>query len=100
MPHRAATLMARSTPFSGAIRPSTARYSGLTGCGVNKFSGSPWWIVRIQLACGTGRRWEFEMEITGTLEKVVNTGWCSGKSSLPCSVVTKGVGCRENDEKG
>src|SRR5436305_364817 len=48
MPHRAATLMARSTPFSGAIRPSTARYPGLTGCGVSKFSGKPWWIVRIQ----------------------------------------------------
>ena len=44
-------------------------------------------MVRTQLACGTGRRCAFEIEITGTDENVVNTGWCSGRSSLPCSVV-------------
>ena len=57
-------------------------------------------MVRTQLACGTGRRWAFEIEITGTEEKVVNTGWCSGRSSLPCRVVRNGVGCRENSENG
>ena len=56
-------------------------------------------MVRTQLACGTGRRCAFEIEITGDL-KVVNTGWCSGRSSLPCSVVRNGVGCRENSENG
>ena len=35
-----------------------------------------------------------EIEITGTLEKVLNTGWCSGRSSRPCKVVRNGVGCR------
>jgi len=34
-------------------------------------------MVRIQLACGTGRRCALEIEITGTDENVVNTGWCS-----------------------
>ena len=31
-------------------------------------------MVRTQLACGTGRRCAFEIEITGTSEKVLNTG--------------------------
>ena len=34
----------------------------------------PWWIVRTQLACGTGRRRAVEIEITGTEENVVKTG--------------------------
>ena len=57
-------------------------------------------MVRTQLACGTGRRCAFEIETTGTEENVVNTGWCSGRSSRPCSVVRNGVGCRENSENG
>ena len=31
-------------------------------------------MVPAQFACGTGRRWAFEIEITGTEEKVVKTG--------------------------
>ena len=31
-------------------------------------------MVRTQLACGTGRRCAFEIEITGIDENVVNTG--------------------------
>jgi hypothetical protein len=42
--------------------------------GVSSFSGTPWWIVRTQLACGTGRRCAVEIEITGTEENVVKTG--------------------------
>ena len=56
-------------------------------------------MVRIQLACGTGRRCALEIEITGMDENVVNTGWCSGRSSLPCSVVRNGVGCREKQRE-
>ncbi|WP_424601252.1 hypothetical protein [Bradyrhizobium sp.] len=35
--------------------------------------------MRTQLACGTGRRWAFEIEITGTDEKAVNTGYVSDR---------------------
>jgi hypothetical protein len=31
-------------------------------------------MVRSQLACGTGRRCAFEIEITGTFENVLKTG--------------------------
>ena len=57
-------------------------------------------MVRTQFACGIGRRCALEIDTTGTGEKVLNTGCSSGRSSRPCSVVTNGVGCRENSENG
>ena len=48
-------------------------------------------MVRTQPACGIGRRCALEIEITGTDRERANTGWCSGRSSRPCSVVTNGV---------
>ncbi len=82
------------------MRPRNAKYRGVTGCGTSSRSGKPWWIVRTQRACGIGRRCASEIEITGTEENVVKTGWCSGRSSRPCRVVTNGVDWRENSEKG
>ena len=49
-------------------------------------------MVRTQFACGTGRRCASEIEITGRDANVAKTGWCSGRSSRPCRVVTKGTG--------
>ena len=57
-------------------------------------------MVRTQPAWGTGRRCELEIDTTGIDENVANSGWCSGRSSLPCKVVTNGVGWRENSENG
>src|SRR5262249_35801033 len=51
-------------------------------------------------APATGRRCASEIEITGIEGKVAKSIWCSGRSSRPCSVVTNGVGSRENREKG
>ena len=41
-----------------------------------------------------------EIEITGTVLKVWNTGLSSGRSRRPCSVVTIGVGWREKCVNG
>ena len=49
---------------------------------------------------GRGPPLEFEIETTGTVGKVEKTGPCSGKSRRPCSVVRKGVDCRDITEKG
>ena len=40
-PQARAMRIALSGPFSGAMRPRNARYSGLRACGVSSISGSP-----------------------------------------------------------
>ena len=68
--------------------------------GVRSVSGSPCSTVWTKLACGSGRRWELEIETTGTSAWRANTGCSSGRSSRPCSVVTNGVFWRLNSENG
>ena len=66
MPARRATSMARSTRFSGEMRPRKARYWPASIAAASSSSGGmPWWIVATQLALGSGARWSFEIETTG-----------------------------------
>jgi hypothetical protein len=61
-----AMAIARSTRFSGEIRPKNDRYSPLgTRFSLKRSSGRPWWMVAAKLALGIGARWAFEIETNG-----------------------------------
>ena len=56
--------------------------------------------METKFACGSGRRWLFEIETTGASLNRLNTGCSSGRSSRPCNVVTNGLVIRPNRLNG